>query len=177
MTARVVLRFRHPDGTWVGHSIGQSAETSPPRRLGSEVAMDDPFQLQRFVDAQQPVYETVLGELRAGRKRSHWMWFIFPQVAGLGHSMMARKFALSSLHEAAAYLAHPVLGRRLRECSVQVAGIEGRSIAEIFGYPDDMKFRSSMTLFAQVSPEEPIFAACLQKYFGGDPDPQTLARL
>src|SRR5712692_6118132 len=106
------------------------------------MAMDDRFQLQRFVDAQQPVYETVLGELRAGRKRSHWMWFIFPQIAGLGHSMMATKFALSSLDEAAAYLAHPVLGPRLRECSALVAGIEGHPIAQIFGYPDDMKFRS-----------------------------------
>lgn len=139
--------------------------------------MDDRFHLQRFVDAQEPVYGMVLGELRAGRKRSHWMWFIFPQIAGLGHSAMAQKFALSSLDEAAAYLAHPVLGPRLRECSVLVAGIEGRSIAEIFGYPDDVKFRSSMTLFAQAGPEEPIFAACLQKYFGGEPDSQTLARL
>ena len=139
--------------------------------------MDDRFQLQRFVDAQRPVYETALGELRAGRKRSHWMWFIFPQIAGLGHSMMAHEFALSSLDEAAAYLAHPVLGLRMRECSVLVAGIEGRSIAEIFGYPDDMKFRSSTTLFAQAAPEEPIFAACLRKYFAGAPDAQTLARL
>ena len=139
--------------------------------------MDDRFQLQRFVDAQQPVYETVLSELRAGRKRSHWMWFIFPQIAGLGHSTMAHRFALSSLDEAAAYLAHPVLGLRLRECSVLVAGIEGRPIAEIFGYPDDVKFRSSMTLFAQAAPEEPIFAACLRKYFAGELDPQTLGHL
>jgi uncharacterized protein (DUF1810 family) len=139
--------------------------------------MDGRFQLQRFVDAQQSVYESVLRELRAGRKRSHWMWFIFPQIAGLGHSMMAHEFALSSLDEAAAYLAHPMLGLRLRECSALVAGIEGRSIAEIFGSPDDMKFRSSMTLFALAAPEEPIFAACLQKYFGGEPDLQTLAML
>jgi uncharacterized protein (DUF1810 family) len=139
--------------------------------------MDDRFQLRRFVDAQQPVYEEVLGELRAGRKRSHWMWFIFPQIAGLGHSAMAERFALSSLDEAVAYLAHPVLGQRLRECSVLVAGVEGRSIAEIFGHPDDMKFRSSMTLFSQAAPQEPIFAACLQKYFGGEPDQQTLAKL
>jgi uncharacterized protein (DUF1810 family) len=139
--------------------------------------MDDRFQLRRFVDAQQPVYETVLHELRAGRKRSHWMWFIFPQIAGLGHSAMADKFALSSLDEAVAYLAHPVLGRRLRECSMLVAAVEGRSIAEIFGHPDDMKFRSSMTLFSQAAPEEPIFVACLRKYFGGEPDPQTLAGL
>jgi uncharacterized protein (DUF1810 family) len=139
--------------------------------------MDDRFQLQRFVDAQQLVYETVLGELRTGRKRSHWMWFIFPQIVGLGRSAMAQRFALSSLEEAAAFLAHPVLGRRLRECARLVAAITGRSIAEIFGDPDDMKFRSSMTLFAQAAPEEPIFAACLQQYFGGEPDPQTLARL
>ena len=141
------------------------------------MAMGDPFQLQRFVDAQQPVYATVLGELRAGRKRSHWMWFIFPQIAGLGRSLTAQEYALSSLDEAVAYLAHPVLGRRLRECTVLLAGIEGRSIAEIFGYPDDMKFRSSMTLFAQAAPQELIFAACLRKYFAGKPDPQTLARL
>ena len=139
--------------------------------------MGDRFQLQRFVDAQQPVYETVLIELRAGRKRSHWMWFIFPQIAGLGHSATAQTFAVSSLAEAAAYVAHPTLGPRLRECSVLVANIEGRSVDEIFGYPDDLKFRSSMTLFAQAAPQEPIFAACLEKYFGGHPDPRTLARL
>jgi uncharacterized protein (DUF1810 family) len=139
--------------------------------------MDDRFQLQRFVDAQQHVYETVLKELRAGRKRSHWMWFIFPQISGLGRSATAQTFALSSLAEAAAYLAHPTLGPRLRECSVLVAGIEGRSVDEIFDYPDDLKFHSSMTLFAQAAPQEPIFAACLQKYFGGQPDPRTMARL
>ncbi len=105
------------------------------------------------------------------------MWFIFPQIAGLGHSAMADRFALSSLDEAVAYLAHSLLSRRLRECSMLVAGVEGRSISEIFGPPDDMKFRSSMTLFAQAAPEEPIFAACLQKYFGGEPDPLTLANL
>jgi uncharacterized protein (DUF1810 family) len=139
--------------------------------------MDDRFRLERFLDAQRPVYEMVLGELRAGRKRSHWMWFIFPQIAGLGHSEMAAKFALSSLDEAVTYLAHPVLGRRLGECALLVAGVEGRSIAEIFGHPDDMKFRSSMTLFSQAAPEELIFARCLQKYFSGKPDPETLARL
>ncbi len=139
--------------------------------------MDDRFQLQRFVDAQRPVYETVLAELRSGRKRSHWMWFIFPQIAGLGHSSMAHRFALSSPAEAAAYWAHPMLGPRLRECAALVASFEGRSIDEIFGYPDHMKFHSSMTLFAQAVPREPIFAACLRKYFGGEPDPQTLARL
>jgi uncharacterized protein (DUF1810 family) len=139
--------------------------------------MDDRFQLQRFVEAQQPVYAAVLTELRAGRKRSHWMWFIFPQVSGLGHSVTSQTFAVSSLAEAAAYLAHPTLGQRLRECAALVASIEGRSIDEIFGHPDDLKFHSSMTLFARAAHGEPIFAACLQKYFGGQPDPRTLARL
>jgi uncharacterized protein (DUF1810 family) len=139
--------------------------------------VEDRFHLQRFIDAQQPVYAAVLSELRAGRKRSHWMWFIFPQLAGLGHSVTSRTFAVSSFSEAVAYLAHPTLGPRLRECAALVAGIEGRSIAEIFGYPDDLKFHSSMTLFAQAAPQEPVFATCLQKYFGGRPDPQTLALL
>ena len=128
--------------------------------------MADPFRLGRFVDAQQPVYATVVDELRGGRKRSHWMWFIFPQLAGLGRSATARRYAIASPEEAIAYLAHPVLGPRLRACSALVAGIEGRSISEIFGYPDDLKFRSSMTLFAEAAPDEPIFAACLQKFFG-----------
>ena len=139
--------------------------------------MDERFRLQRFVDAQHPVYATVLSELRSGRKRSHWMWFIFPQVAGLGRSVTSRTFAVSSLAEAAAYLAHPTLGPRLRECAALVAGTDGRSIAEIFGHPDDLKFHSSMTLFARAVPREPIFATCLEKYFGGQPDPETLARL
>src|SRR6266498_3118134 len=116
--------------------------------------MDDRFHLQRFVDAQQPVYETVLSELRDGRKRSHWMWFIFPQISGLGHSVTSQTFALSSLAEATAYLAHPKLGPRLRECAALVAGIEGRSVDEIFDYPDDLKFHSSMTLFAHARSEE-----------------------
>jgi uncharacterized protein (DUF1810 family) len=139
--------------------------------------MDDRFQLQRFVDAQRPVYAIVLNELRAGRKRSHWMWFIFPQVSGLGHSATSQTFAVSSLSEAAAYLAHPTLGPRLRECAALVAGIDGHSIDEIFGYPDDLKFHSSMTLFARAAPGEPIFATCLQKYFAGQPDPRTLGLL
>jgi uncharacterized protein (DUF1810 family) len=139
--------------------------------------MDDRFDLQRFVDAQRPVYAAVLSELRAGRKRSHWMWFIFPQISGLGHSVTSQTFAVSSLAEAVAYLAHPTLGPRLRECAALVAGIEGRSIDEVFGHPDDLKFHSSMTLFARAAPGEPIFATCLQKYFGGQPDPQTLDRL
>lgn len=139
--------------------------------------MSDPYNLQRFVDAQQAVFDTVRDELRAGRKRSHWMWFIFPQIQGLGSSEMARRFAISSLDEARAYLQHPVLGARLRECSALVAAVNGRTIEEIFGYPDDRKFRSSMTLFANASPEDKIFSECLSKYFEGAPDPATLARL
>jgi uncharacterized protein (DUF1810 family) len=139
--------------------------------------MDDRFQLQRFVDAQQPVYAAVLNELRADRKRTHWMWFIFPQISGLGQSVTSRMFAVSSLTEAVAYLAHPTLGPRLRECAALVASVEGRSIDEIFAYPDDRKFHSSMTLFARAAPREPIFAACLHKYFGGQPDPRTITLL
>jgi uncharacterized protein (DUF1810 family) len=139
--------------------------------------MDDRWNLQRFVDAQQPVYQTVLAELRAGRKQSHWMWFIFPQIAGLGHSAMARKYGIASLEEAVAYLRHPVLGPRLRECSALAAALRGRSANEVFGDPDDMKFRSSMTLFSQAVPEEAVFRDCLARYFGGKPDATTLALL
>ena len=139
--------------------------------------MDARFHLQRFVDAQEPVYETVLSELRDGRKRSHWMWFIFPQISGLGHSVTSQTFALSSLAEAAAYLAHPTLGPRLRECAALVASVEGRSVEQIFDFPDDLKFHSSMTLFAHAAPREPVFAACLEKYFGGQRDPRSLAAL
>ncbi|OWW19067.1 DUF1810 domain-containing protein [Noviherbaspirillum denitrificans] len=138
--------------------------------------MDDPYDLERFLDAQEPVYDEVLAELRAGRKRSHWMWFIFPQIQGLGHSATAQQYAITSLDEAEAYLAHPILGTRLRECSRLVASITDKSVEEIFGYPDDMKFRSSMTLFAQASPGE-VFDECLRLHFGGQPDALTLSRL
>lgn len=139
--------------------------------------MQTSFDLQRFVDAQAPVYDAVLAELRAGRKCSHWMWFIFPQIAGLGRSAMALRYAIASLGEAKAYLAHPLLGARLRECSALVAAIEGRTANAIFAYPDDLKFHSSMTLFAQASPADTVFQACLDKYFGGAPDAATLQRL
>src|SRR4051812_7538752 len=119
--------------------------------------MSDPYNLQRFIDAQQPVYDTACAELRNGRKRSHWMWFVFPQISGLGYSATAQQFAISSLDEARAYLAHPVLGERLRECSRIVASVEGRSAEDIFGYPDYMKFRSSMTLFAQAADDAAVF--------------------
>lgn len=139
--------------------------------------MNDQFNLQRFVDAQQPVFNAVCTELREGCKRSHWMWFIFPQIQGLGASAMARRFAISSIQEARAYLKHPLLGPRLRECSQLVAQVQGRSIAEIFASPDDMKFRSSMTLFARAAVDNQIFNCCLQKYYDAQPDPMTLAVL
>jgi uncharacterized protein (DUF1810 family) len=142
-----------------------------------EKDMNDQYQLQRFVDAQRPVFEDVCKELREGNKRNHWMWFIFPQIKGLGRSDLALKFAISSLEEAQAYLKHPILGPRLRQCSRLVAEVEGRPIEEIFGYPDSMKFRSSMTLFAQATPDNEIFNDCLRKYFGSKPDPATLAQL
>ena len=137
----------------------------------------DPFGLQRFVDAQATVYDTVLTELRAGRKRSHWMWFVFPQIRGLGSSPTAVRFSISSLDEARAYLAHELLGPRLRECARLVSRIDGRTAEEIFGWPDDMKLRSSMTLFVHASDDNDDFVAVLEKLYGGAEDPATLARL
>jgi len=139
--------------------------------------MDDPFHLQRFVDAQAPVYDQVRAELRAGRKRSHWMWFVFPQIQGLGHSHVAEKFAISSLKEAKAYLEHPVLGSRLRECTRLVNAVEGRPVDEIFGYPDHLKFRSCMTLFALATTDNQTFTEALRKYFDGENDDLTLKLL
>ena len=139
--------------------------------------MSDPYDLQRFVDAQNPVFDQVLSELRAGHKRSHWMWFIFPQIRGLGASPMANRYAISSIEEARAYLGHPILGPRLRECTRLVTEIEGRTIAQIFGYPDDLKFRSSMTLFAHATPDNKIFTDAIAKYFPEGGDPLTLERL
>ena len=138
---------------------------------------DDPYDLARFVTAQEPVLDRVRAELRRGRKASHWMWFVFPQVAGLGSSSTARHYAISGLDEARAYLAHPVLGPRLRECAELAAAVESGSAADVFGYPDDLKLRSSMTLFARAAPDEPVFAAVLDRYFDGEPDPATLERL
>ena len=134
---------------------------------------DDPFGLARFVAAQDPVYGRVVQELRSGRKQTHWMWFVFPQVSGLGRSAMAERYAISGLDEARAYLAHPLLGGRLRECTGLVLDVEGRSIHDIFGSPDDLKFHSCMTLFAEVA-EEPLFARAIGKYFGGEYDKMTL---
>jgi uncharacterized protein (DUF1810 family) len=138
---------------------------------------NDPYDLERFIQAQDPVYGEVCAELRGGRKASHWMWFIFPQLRGLGHSQMAVKFGIASREEAEAYLKHPILGPRLRECSRLVNLVEGRSIHQILGYPDDLKFKSSMSLFASIGPEENVFKEALQKYFGGELDRLTLERL
>ena len=139
--------------------------------------MSDPYELKRFVDAQDGVYEQACAELRAGRKRSHWMWFVFPQIRGLGSSPTAVRFAISGMEESRAYLEHPVLGPRLRECTGIVVGVEGRSVEEIFGYPDDFKFHSSMTLFAKAAAEAGVFGEALEKYFGGEMDRGTLERI
>jgi uncharacterized protein (DUF1810 family) len=139
--------------------------------------MDDTYNLQRFVDAQNPVFAQVCSELHAGQKTSHWMWFIFPQIGGLGSSSLARKYAISSLDEAKAYLNHPVLGPRIKECTRLVLSIEGRTVGEIFGTPDDLKFRSSLTLFAHAEPAEQAFQDALRKYFGGEEDSLTVAQL
>ena len=133
--------------------------------------------LHRFLSAQAPVIEQVRTELRAGEKRSHWMWFVFPQIAGLGHSDMARRYAIASLEEARAYAAHEILGPRLRECAALAVAVEGRSIGEIFGPPDDLKFHSSMTLFTRAAPQEPVFKDALRKYFGGEEDRATVERI
>jgi uncharacterized protein (DUF1810 family) len=142
---------------------------------------DDPFRLERFVEAQDEVgtFHRALAELRGGAKRSHWMWFVFPQVAGLGMSTTSRHYAISSLAEARAYLAHPVLGPRLRECARVVAATEGRTAEQIFGLIDALKLHSSMTLFAEAEAEavEAVFRDVLAKFFGGVPDEATLARL
>ncbi|RTL53963.1 MAG: DUF1810 domain-containing protein [Bradyrhizobiaceae bacterium] len=133
--------------------------------------------LDRFVEAQAPVYPQVITELRAGKKRSHWMWFVFPQFEGLGHSAMAQRYAITSRAEAALYLDHPILGPRLRECTGLVNAIEGKSVSEIFGYPDDLKFCSSMTLFAHATCKCDLFVAAVEKYFGGRFDEETMARI
>ena len=135
---------------------------------------NDPFNLQRFVDAQNRWYERVCAELSDGRKQSHWMWFIFPQLKGLGSSAMANLYGISGLQEAEAYLAHPLLGTRLRHCTQLVLLIKGRSVEQIFDDPDDLKFRSSMTLFAKAASDSGPFQEALKKYFGGKPDPLTL---
>ena len=141
------------------------------------IDVNDPHNLRRFVDAQSHTIEEACSELRAGRKTGHWMWFIFPQIKGLGYSRLANEFAISSRAEAEAYLNHPILGPRLRECSRLVTLVEGQSIEQIFGYPDVQKFRSCMTLFAHVASDNQVFQDALQKYFAGEFDRLTLERL
>jgi uncharacterized protein (DUF1810 family) len=141
--------------------------------------MDDPYDLQRFVAAQDAgrSYHQAIAELRRGRKTSHWMWFVFPQITGLGQSPVSRIYAISGLAEAQAYLAHPVLGPRLVECAAIVASLSGRTAEQIFGGIDALKLRSSMTLFLRAAPDEPVFRQVLDQYFGGRPDPATEQRI
>ena len=139
--------------------------------------MADPYDLNRFIEAQETSYSDALAELRAGQKRSHWMWYIFPQIAGLGSSPMAARYAISGENEARAYLAHPLLGPRLLECSEAILSIENRSARQIMGSPDDLKLRSSATLFARVSPAGSVFERILDMYYEGEPDPKTLGIL
>ncbi|MFZ1965388.1 MAG: DUF1810 domain-containing protein [Roseiarcus sp.] len=139
--------------------------------------MNAPYRLARFVDAQERTFDQACAELRAGAKRGHWMWFIFPQIEGLGASETARRFAISCRAEAEAYLRHPVLGPRLRECAKLVNGVNGRSAREIFGHPDDLKFHSSMTLFASVASDTVAFEDALQKYFAGRRDRLTMEKI
>lgn len=133
--------------------------------------------LERFVEAQGPVIDEVMAELASGEKRSHWMWFVFPQLKALGRSSTARYYGLGSVDEARAYLAHPVLGERLRACTRAVLAHRGRSAHAIFGSPDDLKFRSCMTLFGLAAPDEPLYAQALAQFFKGEPDPLTLAQV
>jgi len=146
-------------------------------RLGLAMNQDDPFNLRRFVEAQEDHFDRALAELRDGRKQSHWMWFIFPQLLGLGESWMAKLYGVTSLNEARAYLAHPVLGPRLIDATAAAAGVEGRSAEAIFGQPDVLKFHSSLTLFAEAAPEIDVFRAALDKYYGGAPDERSIAIL
>jgi uncharacterized protein (DUF1810 family) len=157
--------------------IGNAAAALSGHRCRLEGDMSDPFDLNRFLQAQEPVLTQVRQELEEGRKRSHWMWFVFPQLTGLGHSAMAQRYALASLDEARAYADHPILGKRLVDCTRLVNRVEGRSILEILGSPDDLKFHSSMTLFWLAVPDEIVFRDALAKYFGGALDRKTKERL
>ena len=160
---------------WKGK--GEGSESAEREAIGCERrGMSDPYDLRRFLEAQEGAYQDAVEELRAGRKRSHWMWFVFPQLRGLGRSPMAERYGIGSMEEAKAYASDAVLGPRLRECTRLVMGVEGRSVGEIFGSPDDLKFRSCMTLFWRVTGEE-IFREALERYFGGEEDRLTVAGL
>ncbi|WP_161867132.1 DUF1810 domain-containing protein [Pseudomonas yangonensis] len=139
--------------------------------------MSDPFDLARFVEAQQRDYQQALDELRAGAKRSHWIWYVFPQLRGLGRSEMAEHYGISGLDEARAYLAHPLLGPRLEDCARALLSHRGRPVRQIMGSPDDLKLRSSMTLFQAAAPKQPLFAEVLQAFYDGEQDAATLRRL
>ena len=143
-------------------------------KTSDTIGRDDPFDLSRFTSAQEGIYDGVLAELRSGHKRTHWMWYIFPQIDGLGHSTTSKHYAIKSISEARQYLNHPVLGTRLLKCAEAVLTIDGRSVSEIFGYPDDLKFKSSMTLFACVADPRSVFVRILDKYFDGKQDIKTL---
>jgi len=143
----------------------------------TKVRESDLFDLSRFTKAQEGVYDTALAELKSGQKRSHWMWYIFPQIDGLAHSSTAKYYAIKNIEEARQYLNHPVLGARLVECAEAVLSIEGRSVSQIFGYPDDLKLKSSMTLFASVPDSNPVFVRVLDKYFSRERDDRTLQLL
>jgi uncharacterized protein (DUF1810 family) len=149
-----------------GRGAGSMAISTPQR-----------IDFQRFVEAQDPVFDAVCAELRAGRKSSHWMWFIFPQLKGLGRSAESERFAIASLAEAESYLQHPILGPRLRTATALVNAIQGRSIHDILGAPDDLKFRSSMTLFSRATRDNGVFQEALRKYYAGEPDPITVQLL
>ncbi|MFI3122010.1 MAG: DUF1810 domain-containing protein [Methylococcaceae bacterium] len=142
--------------------------------VSNSVDEHNPFDLSRFTNAQESVYDNVLAELTSGQKRTHWMWYIFPQIDGLGHSATSKHYAIKNLEEAGQYLNHPVLGKRLLECAEAVYAVDGRSISEIFAYPDDLKLKSSMTLFAFVAPSYSVFSRILDKYFNGERDILTL---
>lgn len=146
-------------------------------KTSDNIGRDDPFDLSRFTSAQEGIYDSVLAELRSGHKRTHWMWYIFPQIDGLGHSTTSKHYAIKSISEARQYLNHPVLGTRLLKCAEAVLTIDGRSVSEIFGYPDDLKFKSSMTLFAHVADPRSVFVRILDKYFDGKQDIKTLRLL
>jgi len=143
-------------------------------KLNDKVDRGDPFALGRFIRAQEGIYGNVLAELKRGQKRTHWMWFIFPQIDGLAHSTTSKHYAIKSIEEARQYLNHPVLGARLLECAETVLAVEGESASEIFGYPDDLKLKSSMTLFAYVADPHSVFVRILDEYFQGEQDVRTL---
>jgi uncharacterized protein (DUF1810 family) len=147
------------------------------REKADSAGGSDPFQLSRFIKAQDKVYDRVLAELKSGRKRSHWMWFVFPQIEGLGFSSTTRYYSIKSLEEARRYLVHPVLGKRLRDCAGAILALEGLSASSIFGYPDDLKLKSSMTLFAGVAEGQSVFSRVLEKYYQGKQDERTLVIL